>query len=126
MNSLNVDPKDCLDIILTDIQLHSQKVRKPNSFGRQVAKVVHAKKKRGRAFSNNLKVDNKGGISSFDIGMQEYLFKLARQKGKKYVRILTPKEGLNVYLGQDAIERISALQKRVLQKFSKGVYTKNS
>ncbi len=83
MNPLNVNPKDCLDIMLTDIQLHTQKMRNPNSLGRQVAKVVHAKKKSGRAYSNNLKIDKKGGILSLDIGMQDYLFKLAQQKGKK-------------------------------------------
>ena len=93
---------DCLDIFLTNIQLHSQKVRKPNSLGRQYVKSVRARKAVGRAYSNNMMLKPRGGSLSIDLGMEQ-LYELARQKGKKYVRIFAQKGGLPIYLGKDSI-----------------------
>lgn len=115
-----MDSKNCLDILLTNIQLHSQKARKPNSLGRQYVKTVRAKKTNGRAYSNDLMLSAKGGSLSIGLGMEQ-LYELARQKGKKYVRIFAQKDGLQIYLGKDTIEKIESLKRKHLQKSSKRV-----
>ncbi len=115
MNSFKPDPKDCLDIILTDIQLHTQKKRNPNSFGRQFVKAVHGSKER-RAYSNLKSPGEYGRISDLIMpaGMDQ-LYDLARKKGKKYIRFFGFKDGLRVDLGPDAKEKIDSIIKKHLQ-----------
>ena len=125
MDPSKVNPKDCLDIMLTDVQLHTQKIRKPNPLGRQIAKVINAKGKSGRAYSSNIQFDANGGILSIDIETEKYLHKLAEKKGKKYIRIFAPKDGLPINLGKDTVERISALEKKGIAKIFKRVYSKD-
>lgn len=116
MYNSKIDPKDCLDIILTDIQLHVLKVRNPNSLGKQYVKAVHGSKVR-RAYSNSVKPDskNKSMELSIDLGM-ESLFELGRQKGKKYIRFFAKKDGLPVALGKDVMEKFQAYQKKHIKK----------
>ena len=115
------DSNECLDIMLTDFKLHASKVRKPNSLGRRYVKAIHNGGKGNRAYSNDMKIDDKN-LVTFSIGLEmEHLYDLARKKGKKYVRIFTKRDGLPVFLGQDSVERLNALKKKVLRKTSKSV-----
>ncbi len=124
MDTSKVDPKDCLDVIITDYQFHLQKVRKPNSLGRQIAKAFHGSKIR-RAYSNDVKIDEKNHSASLAINLgQEELQELARKRGKKYIRFLIPKKGLNLYPGKDILEKIESVKKKYLKKSAKGVYNK--
>jgi len=124
MDTSKVDPKDCLDVIITDYQFHLQKVRKPNSLGRQIVKAFHGSKVR-RAYSNDVKIDENNHSATLAINLgQEELQELARKRGKKYIRFLIPKEGLNLYPGKDVLEKIESVKKKYLKKSSKGVYTK--
>ncbi|MCL4354842.1 MAG: hypothetical protein M1607_03365 [Patescibacteria group bacterium] len=111
MDNFKPDPKDCLDIILTDIQLHTQKMRKPHSLGRQYAKVVQSGKDGGRAYSNDIKINNRTGVLSVPLGM-EHLYDLARKKGKKYIRFLAPKDGPVILPGKDTVEKLQSIKKR--------------
>lgn len=116
MDNPKLDPKDCLDIILTDNQLHTLKIRKPNSFGRQYVKAVKGGKEK-RAYSNSIKYDAKTKKITFsmDLGM-EHLFNLAKKHDKKYVRFLVKKNGLPVALGKDVIEKLQADYKKYSKK----------
>lgn len=120
MNTSRVDPKDCLDVIITDYQLHTTKARNPKSLGRQIAKSF-GNNKPGRAYSNNLQLEGKSGVMSIDLGGMEELQDLARKKGKKYIRFLYPKSGVPVLPGSDTEERIEALKRKKLTKKGKKV-----
>lgn len=119
MDSFKPDPKDCLDIILTDIQLHTQKIRKPHSLGRQCAKTINGSKNR-RAYSNNIKIDEKSQTVtlSMSLGM-EHLHDLARKQGKKYIRFFTREHGLPIFLGQDTVEKLESIDKRSCKRDQK-------
>ena len=112
MNSIQPDPKDCLDIFLTDIQLHVQKVRNPNSLGRQYVKALHGSKQRS-AYSNSVKFDdkNKTMTMAIDLG-EEHLYEHAKKLGKKYIRYFIKKDSTPLYLGYDTIEKLKALAKK--------------
>ncbi len=114
MTNFKLDQKNCLDIILTDIQLHSQKKRNPNPLGRQVSKAMHGSKV-NRAYSNSITTKNKNINLSINLGM-EYFYNLARKEGKKYIRFFIKKNGLPVKIGKDAIEKLIANSKKYLKK----------
>lgn len=116
MFNLKLDPKDCLDIILTDIQGHVQKVRKPNSFGRQYAKALHGSKQR-RVYTNKAEFDDKNMTMTITINLGEKeLLEQLKMQGKKYIRLFFLKDGIPVFLGQDAIEKLEADSKKYLKK----------
>lgn len=108
MNSIQPDPKDCLDIFLTDIQLHVQKVRNPNPLGRQYVKALHGSKQR-RAYSNSVKFDGKKRTITLTLDLrEEHLYEHAKKLGKKYIRYFIKKDGIPLYLGSDTIEKLKA------------------
>lgn len=110
------DPKDCFDVILDDIQLHTQKKRKPNSLGKQVAKAVHGSKT-NRSYSNSITTDEKTKTVSLTMNLgMEHLYDLARKQGKKYIRFFVKKDGMPVALGNDAVEKLLADSKKYLKK----------
>ena len=109
--------KECVDILLTDIQLHMAAPRKPLSPTRVIEKSLK-KKKPGRWFSKNLPKPNKDGTLTLPILEDSNLFKYIEKlkvEGKKF-RILVPKSGLFVYAGKDTIEFIEAQKKRAFDK----------
>lgn len=116
MNNIKPDPKDCLNIVLTDVQLHSQIKRKPNSLGRQYVKAVHGSKI-NRAYSDSVSTDDKTKTVSLaiDLGM-EHLYEIARKQGKKYIRFFVKKNGISVALGNDTVEKLLADSKKYLKK----------
>ncbi len=101
-----------LDILFTDIKLHTIKPRKPVSLGRKISKSITSKKA-GRAFSRNIKITKDGKLElSIPLG-KEFIDALekARKQGKQ-LRIIMPKNGIPVYFGKDVIERLQAVVKR--------------
>lgn len=98
------------DIILTDIQIHTAMSRKPVSFGRAVSKAIDTDRP-GRVHSKDIKAHSDGTMS-FSLPLPkevELQIKKAREAGM-VVRFLVPKEGLPVYLGEDAIKKMQADQ----------------
>lgn len=116
MAKISPDPKDCLDIVIKDLQLHAQKARNPNSLGRQIAKTVNSRKAEGRAYANDIEAAGEGMKLSVPIEMEK-LYDLARKQGKKYVRFFILKNSTHVKLGEDAIK--SLLSKKNLQNTKK-------
>jgi hypothetical protein len=123
MTNFKPDSKDCLDIILTDVQLHCRKIRKPNSLGRQCAKAFHGSKT-NRAYSKSIALinDKKNIVSvNIDLGM-EHLYNLARKQGKKYIRFFIKKDGMPLFLGKDIIEKLLADYKKSLKNKNNFLY----
>ena len=116
MNDFKPNPKECLNIVLTDVQLHSQIKRKPNSLGRQYVKAIHGSKI-NRAYSDSVSTNDKTKTVSLtmDLGMK-HLYDLARKQGKKYIRFFVKKNGMPVALGNDAVEKLLADSKKHLKK----------
>lgn len=100
------------DVILTDIQFHTQKPAKPRSFLHSILRSIRNNKP-GRAYSTDIKL-NPDGTMHFSIPLESKLgqeMERAKRLGKQ-IRILTPKIGVPVYLGKDAEEKLDALKKR--------------
>lgn len=107
-----VDASECLDILLTDTQLHIQKVRNPNSLGRQYVKALHGSKQR-RTYSNSVKFDGKKRTITLTLDLgEEHLYEHAKKLGKKYIRYFIKQDGIPLYLGCDTIEKLKALAKK--------------
>lgn len=105
------------DIILTDIQLHAQKPRKPDSFFRKIMKSLRSRKS-GRAYST-LPTSNTNGTFVLPITLSpEEQVDLARAKSEgKNIRFFIPKAGLPMYAGQDVNEYLKAHPERQAKKF---------
>lgn len=102
------------DIQLTDISLHIQEVRKPNSFGRAVSKSISSGLPR-RAYmtGDNVKFDETTGRMTFTIPFGPEITQ-AMEKAKKQgktLRIIMP-NGTPVLLGDDTKERLKKIQKK--------------
>lgn len=103
-----------MDVILTDMRLHAQKPTHPKSADRVIQKAKKSKKAQRfyRPLPKN--IDSKAGSFEFTLLSEKELLALeemAHKQGKK-LRINVPKEGMNVYLSEDALERIKAFKKR--------------
>lgn len=110
-----IDENDYLNVVITDFKLHARQFRNPNSLGRQYEKAIHGGKAR-RAYSNNMKVNNKGLELEIDLD-KEKLAEMVRKTGKKYVRILFPKQGIPVYPADDFKEKLIALEKKFQKRY---------
>lgn len=104
-----------VDVILTDIQLHRQKPTNP----KPMAEVFHKASlngKPGRAYGTDVKANPDG---TFTMALPLYgKLKKAAESGKQ-LRFHMPKDGLPIYLGQDALEFIAAQQCRQTKPKSK-------
>lgn len=108
------DDKYC-DILLTDIQLHVQKPRKPKSVRRIIEKTLRNDKDSFRVYSNQYKADEKNKTLwiKFDQLTPEIQIKVkAAEREGKIVRFLVPKDGIPVYNGPDAVEKFKADTKK--------------
>lgn len=103
-----------IDILVTDINLHTIKPRKPVSLGRKISKSITSGKSE-RAFSSEIKIV-KDGTVEFAIPLGDEVFLKAKKQGKQ-LRIMMPKEGIPIFPGDDVIERLKAKVKK--QKSSK-------
>jgi hypothetical protein len=102
------------DIQLTDISLHTQEVRKPDSFGRAISKTI-SNGQQGRAFMtrDNIKLDESTGKMTFTIPFGPEIAQAVEKANKQgmTIRIIMP-NGTPFLLGEDTIERLKKIQKK--------------
>lgn len=102
------------DIQLTDISLHTQEIRKPDSFGRAISKTI-TNGQRGRAFmaKDNVKLDESTGKMTFTIPFGPEITQAVEKANKQgmTLRIIMP-NGIPFLLGEDTIERLKKIQKK--------------
>lgn len=101
------------DILLTDISLHTQEVRKPNSLGRAISKSMSIGLP-GRAYmtGDNVKFNESTGKMTLSIPFGKEITQ-AVEKAKKQgrtLRIIMP-NGTPVLLGEDIKERLKKITK---------------
>lgn len=104
----NKNKEEYCDIVLTDIQGHVQKPRKPVSWNRAISKCLKNKKP-GRFYTENT-VKNKVTFNSIN-DFTKTLKELEKKTGKK-VRIFVPKNGLPIIPGKDTLEKLKANKKK--------------
>ncbi|MDD5710847.1 MAG: hypothetical protein PHV43_01980 [Candidatus Colwellbacteria bacterium] len=107
-----------MDIVITDVQLHTIKARKPKPVWRVIQKAIHTKREQ-QAYTTDGKLAN--GKWSFiyqDPGIQK-IIQEAQAQGKG-VRFFRHKEGIDVRLGQDA-EEFAEARERKAQRVGRGV-----
>ena len=101
------------DILLTDISLHTQEVRKPNSLGRAISKSI-SKGLPGRAYMtrDNVKFDETTSRMTFSIPFGSEITQAMEKAEKqgKTLRIIMP-NGTPVLLGDDTKERLKKITK---------------
>ncbi len=101
------------DILLTDISLHTQEVRKPISFGRAISKSITTGQQ-GRAFMSrdNVNLDEPTGKMTFTIPFGPEITQAVEKAKKqgKILRIIMP-NGTPVLLGEDIKERLKKITK---------------
>lgn len=100
------------DVILTDVQLHTQIPPKPKPLFRSILQSMRNNKP-GRTYSSNISFDDSGTFQ-FSIPLESKTGQemLRAQKAGKKIRIFMPKSGLPVYLGKDMIEKLDAEKKK--------------
>ncbi len=92
-----------IDIVLTDMQIHAIKPTNPNTIDRQAIKIVNSGKQGGgKAFS--------GKVAIGPDGEWTVIFPLTNLDGNK-IRYFVPKGGINLYLSDDAVDKIESLIK---------------
>lgn len=101
-------------IVITDLMLHAQTPCNPSSFARGVQKAI-TNGKPGRTYHpHSLQPGDNDGTFKITMplgkGLQEVIDKVAA-RGKK-VRFFMPKDGVPIFLGKDAIEKIDALKRK--------------
>lgn len=120
------NPKDetgYYDILLSDIQLHNTLPRKPLPWYRAIIKSFRNKKP-GRFYTKDFSVEKTNETSKFRLSIPlskeiEEKVEEANKLGKK-IRIITPENGIPIYLGKDTIEFLKSKQgKRLTNKFWK-------
>ena len=105
-----------VDIILTDIQLHVAKPRKPSPLSKAIGKSLKNNKP-GRFYKRDFSV-TKDGTIQLPIFENSEIMKIKEkyEKEGKIVRFFMPKSGLDIYAGKDTIEHIEAKEKRMVDK----------
>jgi|SRR3989344_4421675 len=100
------------DIILTDVKFHTKVPRKPLSWYRAMWRSVRSGLP-GRFYSSDIK--SKDGSMRFYVhnSPQIQMEKEKAEKQGKNLRIFMPKTGLPVFLGEDVVERIRAVDKKL-------------
>lgn len=120
MNQVNKKNKDIeakyCDILLTDIQLHVKKPRKPTPWYRVIIGALKSGKKTFRVYSKKYSIDQKNKtirvrFDSLTPEIQEEIIKA--EKDGKIVRIWRPAEGLPVCNGPDATEKFKADERKL-------------
>lgn len=117
------DKNKYLDIVLTDIQLHTNKHSHPKPFDRQLAKSLRNGKP-GRVY-NTLPPPKQSPEDIKSNGFKMNLMSLPEiqraaveaQKQGKILRVFYPKNGLPVYAGNDTVEFIKARENRKWKPF---------
>ena len=102
-----------LDIVITDFALHTQKMRKPSTFGRAVSKSITSDHL-GRSYGsiNDIKFHETSGKMTLTIPLGPEISQAA-EKAKKLgrtLRILMP-NGTPVVFGKDVLEGLKKITK---------------
>jgi hypothetical protein len=100
MNEENQKP---IEIILTDIQLHSNKNNHPQSFKRKIEKSLKNGNS-GRYYSGEIKMDADGKL--------KFIINLPEEALGRDVVFTIPDGGLPIYLGKDSMEKIKSLRNK--------------
>lgn len=110
------ETETAINIIITDLQMHTTQSRRPDTFARHVQKVLAGGKPKRVYVSakDNVKVtDGEKTTVEFHVpltGMEDVI-KKAKESGKT-VRIWMPRSGIPIFLGTDAKEKIEALKRK--------------
>lgn len=110
------------DIILTDVKFHTILQRKPLSWYRAMWLSVKNGVAR-RAYSNDIKLRRDNSFGLYFHNSPE--IKVEREKAERQgeiLRIFMPKAGLPVFLGEDIIERLRAVDKKLEQNIRTEYY----
>jgi len=105
------------NIFLTDIQIHAIEPRKPIPWYRAILKSFRNRKP-GRFYTTHFEMNDKNRAiklifpPSLKVKQQ---MKEAKKLGKK-IRFILPKNGVPVYLGKDAIEKLEAEKRKQKKK----------
>lgn len=105
-------PVEYHDIILTDIQLHTAKARKPIPWYKAIWRSIK-NRTAGRFYSRDIQV-KKGGTILMGFPLPPNIQKekeIAEKSGKQF-RLFMPKDGLPLALGPDAIEALKAKERK--------------
>jgi hypothetical protein len=102
-----MDNQNYTDILITDIQLHILKPRKPKSWLYQVLKANRTKQKT-RAYSTDIR--NNNGMEMSLPPAKQIEVDRAEKEGKK-IRFVFPEDGVLMYPGPDLIEYLEAKNK---------------
>jgi hypothetical protein len=114
---LNQDKK-YVDILLTDIQLHSNKMERSSSFSKLVSKAVK-NNALGRMYLRGISLTKDGKIILPLFPNSEIQkIKEKYEKEGKIVRFFIHKSGLFMGLGKDTLEYLAAQKKMMLDKTS--------
>ena len=90
-----------IEILLTDIQLHSNKNNNPQSFKRKIEKSIKNKKS-GRCY---------GGIKMEKNGKLRFEIELPEEISGRDVIFKINQSSLPIFLGKDSIEKIKSINK---------------
>lgn len=99
-------------IEITDIKFHTELPRKPHSFMRAASKSIRSGKP-GRAYSTDMQLGDNSFMLNFPFVREEA--EKARLAGKE-LRILFPKNGIPVYLGDDLIARLKTRDEKTAER----------
>lgn len=110
------------DIILTDVKFHTKLPRKPLSWYRAMWLSVK-NGLAGRAYSRDIKLrkDNSFGIY-FHNSPEIKIEREKAEKQGKILRIFMPKAGIPVFLGEDIVERLKAVDKKLERNIRMAYY----
>ena len=117
----NENQNKYLDIYLTDIQVHVQKMSNPAPLLKAVEKTVKTGKPAGRAYGKITGANEKDHTMNFVLPFDDKTqarIKEAQRQGKQ-IRIWTPKAGLFVFAGKDTVEKIEADKRKKSKRFDK-------
>jgi len=111
----NQDQSQHVNIVITDIQLHTTEPENPKPWYRMLMKSLRSKSP-GRVFGkiNNAKTAPQGQINLTlpPLPTAEELFYQMPELRGKIVHFLAPKAGIPIFAGKDTVEFIKARQNR--------------
>jgi len=106
-----------ISVILTHVECHTAKPRKPLSILRIAEKCLR-NGNLGKAFTTDCIVrKNSPSKITFDL-LPKDIQEKATKSGQKFIKIFVPKSGLPIYAGDDTLEKIKK-GKRVIHRKSK-------
>lgn len=104
--------KDTLDFVITDFKFHSQIANNPKSLPQNILSTYSGARPK-RTFINGGLVAKENGEVEMGFGLdQDEVSHLLKKANKKRLRIILPEDGVSIFLGPDAIEKMKSLEKK--------------